>query len=351
MIIIKPINKFKTYKFDAAPFFFFIDVFPPRYINSSKPHLEYLIESIKINPIMPLPMRVDRVFNGEKSVLIRPKEPISYKISEDVDAIINPTPFLQLGIEKLLHFTEVRAREKLIHPLSSERVIKWWKLTKFLYGNLSYIEKDFSDFLRAYLSTLVKFQVEEGDLVKSAINYCQLIADTCKKRLEQNSIIAEVKGEQINVKLYKRKEISYYTKFKKKEETQYRPELIDIEIYDLSEKGFTGKDDRSKIISELKSKKIKYIPLLIYEDLLECMLQNLKDLKNNTNLILDPSILLENKVIILDAPKKKNSDDLQEYSWWQNFENINFETILKSIKTTYEKFYASYSKQPLSSIR
>ncbi|MFX1417601.1 MAG: hypothetical protein ACFE9N_01640 [Promethearchaeota archaeon] len=351
MIIIKPINKFKTYKFDAAPFFFFIDIFPPEYLNPSKPHLVSLIESIKTNPIMPLPMRVDRVFNGEKSILIRPSEPISYMISEDLSAIINPTPFLQVGMEKLLYFTEIRAREKLILPLTSERVIKWWNSTKFLYGNISFIEKDFSDFLKAYLYTIVKNRVEEMDLVKSAMNYCKYIADTCKKRLEQNKIIAEVKGEQINMNLYKRKDISYYTKFKKREETQYRPELIDIEVYDLSDKGFTGNDDRSKIFRELKSKRIKYIPLLIYEDLLECMLQNIKDLENNTNKILDPSLLLENKVIILETPKEKDSVNFQEYSWWQNFENINFKSILESIWTTYEKFYASFSKQPISSIR
>ncbi|UCC18589.1 MAG: hypothetical protein JSV62_10830 [Promethearchaeota archaeon] len=351
MIEIKPINKFKTYKFDAAPFFFYIDVFPPEYLSPSKPHLESLIKSIKINPIMPLPMRVDRVFNGEKSILIRPREPISDLISEEFIAIINPTPFLQIGIEKLLYFTEIRAREKLFLPLTSERVKKWWRSSRLLYGNISYVEKDFSDFLKAYLYTIVKTHVEEDDLAKSAIDYCKYIAETCKKRLEQNKIIIEVRGEQLNVNLYKRKDISYYTKFKKKEETQYLPELIDIEVYDLSEKGFTGNDDRSKIIGELKSKRIKYIPLLFYEDLLECMLQNLKNLENNSNKILDPSLLLEKKAIILEKPKEKDSEDLQKYSWLQNFESINFESILDSIRTTYEKFYASFSKQPLSSIR
>ena len=104
MIIIKPRNKFKTYKWDSAPFFFFIDVFSADYSNKSKPNLIHLIDSIKKNPIMPLPMRVDRVFNGERSVLIRPKEPIYFSVTEDLSAIINPRPFLQLGFEKLLYF-------------------------------------------------------------------------------------------------------------------------------------------------------------------------------------------------------------------------------------------------------
>jgi len=352
VIIIKPINKFKTYKFDAAPFFFFIDVFPPDYLNPKKPHLVSLIDSIKTNSIMPLPMRVDRVFNGEKSVLIRPKEPISFLISEDIAAIINPTPFLQFGMEKLLYFTEIRAREKFVLPLTTERVIRWWNSTKLLYGNIPFIEEDFSAFLRAYLHTMIKAQVEEDDLVKAAINYCKLIADFCEKRVEQNSIVAEIKGEQMNVKLYIHKDITYYKKFKKVEETQYHPELIDIEIFDLSEKGFTkNEDDRSKFISELKPKEIKYIPLLFYDDLLECMLQNLKNLENNKNQILDPSLLLENKIVILDKPKEEDSNEFQNYSWWQSFDNLNFKSILQSIKTTYEKFYASFGKQPLSSFQ
>ena len=100
VITIKPINKFKTYKFDAAPFFFFIDIFPPDYSNISKPNLANLISSIGANPIMPQPMRVDRVFNGERSVLIRPREPISFPITEDLTAIIDPLQFLKFGFEK-----------------------------------------------------------------------------------------------------------------------------------------------------------------------------------------------------------------------------------------------------------
>ena len=101
VIVIKPLNKFKTFKFDAAPFFFFIDLFPPDYSSEDKPILGNLINSISTNPIMPLPMRVDRVFNGERSILIRPKEDISFPVTEDLTAVINPTPILQLGFEKL----------------------------------------------------------------------------------------------------------------------------------------------------------------------------------------------------------------------------------------------------------
>ena len=100
--MVKPIHKFKTFKYDAAPFFFYIEIFPPDLTSYKKERELVLLKKIKYNPIMPLPMRVDRVFNGEKSILIRPIGPVSSPIMDDIFASINPTPFLQLGIEKLL---------------------------------------------------------------------------------------------------------------------------------------------------------------------------------------------------------------------------------------------------------
>ncbi|MCK4384196.1 MAG: hypothetical protein KAW66_12935, partial [Candidatus Lokiarchaeota archaeon] len=74
----KPQYRFKTYKSDAAPFFFFIDVYPFDITLFELPYLKSLIETIEKNAIVPIPMRVDRVFNGESSVIIRPREVISF---------------------------------------------------------------------------------------------------------------------------------------------------------------------------------------------------------------------------------------------------------------------------------
>ncbi|GAF88278.1 unnamed protein product, partial [marine sediment metagenome] len=76
--MVKPIHKFKTFKSDAAPFFFFIEIFSPDLTSYEKERDFVLLKKINDNPIMPLPMRVDRVFNGEKSLLIRPKEPVFF---------------------------------------------------------------------------------------------------------------------------------------------------------------------------------------------------------------------------------------------------------------------------------
>lgn len=339
---IKPINKFKTYHYDPAPFFFFIDVFPAEYSNKNKPNLVSLIESIKTNPIMPLPMRIDRVFNGERSIIIRPKEPISFSVTEDLTAIINPGPFLQLGFEKMLYFTEVRSREKFLLSFSINRVLKWWDLTKFIYGNLHTLEEDFSAFLRAYLHTIVKAKILEEDLVGAAQNYCQLIADVSKKRMEQNTILTEVKGKQENVKMYKIKELTYYKKFKKTRETQYHPELVDIEICDLSKKGFLKTElNHSNIKKDAEKKILKYIPLLFYDDLSECMLQNLKRLEESDDKILDPSLLFEKNIIFTQKSQDLEKVNLEKYTWWDSFDNIEFDSISKSILKNHEEFLLS----------
>jgi len=341
--IIKPVNKFKTFKYDAAPFFFFIDIFPPIYENKAKPHLLNLVNSIKTNPIMPCPMRVDRVFNGEKSILIRPSEPISFPISEDKTALINPLPYLQFGFEKLLFFTEVRSRENFILSLPLARALKWWNLTKFQYGKLTTLEEDFSAFSRAYLHTILKSKIFEEDLEKAAKNYCEIISELCRKRMEQNIMVIEAKGHEENVKMYKIKEMTYYKKFKKSKETEYRPELLDIEIWDLSKNNFSIKQKELATDTDgLKTKVIKYIPLLIYDDLLECMLQNLQRIEENDEELIDPSFLLDNKAIIIQNSKELESTNIDKYSWWNSFEDLEFKPIIESIRKNNASFFLTY---------
>lgn len=328
----RPLTKFKTYKSDAAPFFFFIDIFPLETSVLPHPHLLALVDSIKSNPIMPLPMRVDRVFNGESSVLIRPRKPIFFPVSDEYIALINPAPFLQFGLEKLIFFTEIRASEQLYLSVSTENVNKWWNKTRFLYGNLYLVEEDFSAFLRAYLHTIIKANINGDDLVTAAKQYCQLVADVCKNRMENNSILTEVRREQKNVKMYKKKDLTYYKKFKKIKELQYHPELIDIEIFDFSEQSFSKEEDnRILLVNQRESNVIKYIPLLFYDDLQECMLQNLKRLEDNPDELLNPSYLLDQKIIMLQESKDKNNEYLHKFSWWSDFENIDLKSILRSL--------------------
>ena len=363
MISFKPINKFKTFKYDAAPFFFYLEVFPPDLTGFESERDVALLKKIITNPIMPLPMRVDRVFNGEQSLLIRPREPLSFSLMDDLNAIINPTMFLQYGVEQLINFTEIRAFDTFALSLTSKKAQKWWDSTKFLYAKLLDLENDFSAFLKSYVDNLLKAKLNDEDLITAATNYCKNIQYLCEKRIEENSILIETTHLQIHVKLYTKKIATYRKKMKKIEQVQFHPELINLDVFDLSEIGLP--DNLEKLDSSLdniKPKLLKYIPLLFYDDLLECMLLNVKKLEDGEENILDPSFLIDQNIIILQESKDLEKFKTQNYSWFNTYEEINLESIIQSIKNTIQEFlkakgesikkelYSSYSPPPSSSI-
>lgn len=332
--------KFKTYKSDAAPFFFFIDIFPPKPDGFNKPRSSYLANRICENPIMPLPMRIDRVFNGESSIIVRPNDPIVFPINKSISAIVNPIPFLQLGFEKLLFYTEIRSYEKFSLSLKKIGVQRWWDATRYLYGDLPQIEEDFSTFLRAYLYTIIKASINEEDIIGAAIEYCELVNKICEERLLGNIIMVEINKNQKNVKLFKEKTTKYRNKLKTVKKTEYHPELIDIEVFTLSENCFSYEGNfKDTIDKNVDSYVVKYIPLLFYDDLHECMLQNLKLLETNELELLSPSYLLNKNVILIQKSEDLSEKELNKYSWLSNLSNINIGTIYNFMTESLNLFH------------
>jgi len=119
--------------------------------------------------------------------------------------------------------------------------------------------------------------------------------------------------------MYKKKDAVYYKKFKKISELQYHPELIDIEVINYSGEGWPKNLITKK---EVKKKVMKYIPLLFYDDLQECMLLNLKDLEENEKPILNPSILIEKNIINIINSEVYNDEFMNKNMWWNDFNII-----------------------------
>jgi hypothetical protein len=331
-------SKFETYKADGSPFFFYIDVIPLDLSQYEVINHINLLKGVANNSIMPLPLRVDRVFNGESSIIIRPKKPISFTIDENQIAIVNPAPFIRNGLEKLLVFTEIRSSEEFSFSLTHHNAKKWWDATKYLYGRLTDLEEDFAACLRAYLHTVLKAKINEEDLVSAAISYCELIRDICYKRIDSKKILVEIKDKIKYVNLYKKKEAYVYKKFKRSKEELLYPGVINIEIFDTRKNGFKEIEKYQEKFSKLDSKILTYIPLLFYDDLLECMLQNIEKLVEGGVEILDPSYLIDQEIILLIETNKVNSNDLSKYSWLREFNEFNLDSILKSIEPTFPYF-------------
>ncbi|NHJ19349.1 MAG: hypothetical protein EAX91_00290 [Candidatus Lokiarchaeota archaeon] len=328
----KPQYRFKTYKSDAAPFFFFIDIFPLDLNLFDTPHSLALAKHIKNNPIMPLPMRIDRVYNGVSSILIRPNSPVSFPLNESIVALVNPVPFLQLGIENLLFFTEIRSQQRLLRSVRKEKVKEWWENTRHLYGNLHQVEEDFAAFLKAYLYTIVNAKINEEDITGAALEYCEIVNNICKQRMLKNKILVEIKNAQKHVKLYREKTAKRREKLTIVKKLEYHPDLIDIEVFNFSDTGFPKQMDfKNSNLKNYGSIVAKYIPLLLYDDLQECMLQNMKLLETNEISLLNPSFLLENNVIILLSSEKAEDSDLNKYIWLSDLNEVDIEGILNSI--------------------
>lgn len=327
--------KFETYKSDGSPFFFYIDVIPLDLSQHEiKNHIK-LLKGVANNSIMPLPLRVDRVFNGESSIIVRPREPVSFPIDEDLIAMVNPTPFIRDGIEKLLIFTEISSSVEFTLSLSHSQAKNWWDATRYLYGRLTTLEEDFATFLRAYLHTVVRAEINQADLVSAAISYCELIRDICNKRIDSREFLVETKEKEKFVNLYKIKERNVYKKFKKTRAELLYPGFLDIEIVDTRMNGFKEIENLQSTLMKVDSKILKYLPLLFYDDLLECMLQNLKKLKESDVEILNPSYLIDQEIILLLEIDKFQSNEISKYSWLREFNEINLDSILESIEPTF----------------
>jgi len=322
-------KQYNIFKSDAAPFFFYIDVLPLDLTQYDIPHHVEILKSLQPNPIMPLPLRVDRVYNGESSVLIRPRERVSFPI-RDKTIYINPDPFISRGIEKLIYLTEVRASREFAYSLTENNATKWWNSTKCLYGRLKTLEEDFSAFLKAYIYTIVKTKFESGDLLSAAHQYCELIRDICNKRINEKQILVEKKDKEFLADLYEMKIGKVFEKrFKRVDRKLLYPSFIDIEIFNFKDSNFSRTKDEDL---KSKSKIMKYIPLLFYDDLLECMLQNLEILKEFEGDIIDPSFLFENNVIkIFD----NEISEPEKYTWFKSFDQVDISKIMNSFDPTF----------------
>ena len=67
------------------------------------------------------------------------------------------------------------------------------------------------------------------------------------------------------------------------------------------------------------------------------MLQNLEKLEESGVEILTPSYLLDQEIILLFETNKIQSDEISKYNWLREFNEINLDSILKSIKPTFLK--------------
>ncbi len=221
---------------DVAPMLFVIDVIRSEHYK---------------NPIIPIPVRIDKVSNGEFTCIILPSKQPQIE-QEDLVYFIDVFRFVELGLQNLMSYTAKKFNEITYRPLNIANLSKWWENTRTFSCNFPTYTQDLEFASQAYLEAYVNWK-SSGDMIGALLSYSDKIIDLCNTRLAKNKI-------------------SY----------QFGKKVISSRIY-------TERKDGKKIAQiwqvdriTLKNRKVRkkaFIPHLIYDDLLECFLSNKAELE------------------------------------------------------------------------
>ena len=252
----------KDHKKDIAPIGFFFDLIPT--------------DLFKV-PILPIPMRIDKVVKGETTYFIRFNTAKLNSLFKELNLFIDFKLFFIIGIRNLLDYAKKNSNEIALHSFRKDLVRKW------LYNSIS-VEIDIpdltedltyllSEFLKTY-SFINNLDVNDKRYIKELINYCDRIIAYFQERLESNSIRIKINGECKEEKIYFIKKSKYY------------PKIIEINI-----EKFRGRE--KNIV-----KKMRFVPYLIYDDILETFFYNKKLLTSKQKKPYNFTFLQEKGIIL-----------------------------------------------------
>ena len=190
-----PQAKLKSFKKDLAPIGFYFDIFAT--------------EIFKI-PVMPIPMRIDKLVNGDPTLFILPDANKLDQLFEKLGLVINFESFFLVGIKNLINFAKKKYKEITLRTLERGSIINWFEKSKMLNAEIPSLTEDFtfiiSEFLKMY-SNIEKegLTPKQEDYSADLIQYCEKIINYFQERIEQNIFQIKNKGSIKTVQLYKEK--------------------------------------------------------------------------------------------------------------------------------------------------
>jgi len=251
-----PPHKLKTFKKDIAPIGFFFDLFSD--------------ENYPI-PILPIPMRIDKVSNGEPTLFVSLDFPKLDRICHIYRLQIDYDLFFTIGIQNLITTARKKYKEIIIHPLKDQFIINWYEQSKLMKAEIPSLTKDFTFLLSKFIRLYSKF-LESGDddnQIKLLIDYCEKIINYLKKRLDSNYILTTKDGNPIILNIYKEKKGKIY------------PQIVPVSVYNI----------QTELVKDMV-----FIPYLIYDDLIDIFSYNIQLLNEKTPHV-NLKRFLENSII------------------------------------------------------
>lgn len=255
-----PPTKLKAFKNDLAPLGFFFDLIPTK--------------NFKI-PIMPIPMRIDKLTNHQPTLFILPDFNSLKNVFQKYHLFINFEQFFLIGLTNLISYAKIKYKEITKRNLKDEIIVQWFEKSKNIITEIYSLTETFtfiiSEFLKSlYFINTEKTKDENSNTLKHIIQYCDTMINYCEEKIENNKFIIKKGDTEEEVKLYKEKNNKYY------------PEIVSVDV---------------DILSSNKKKKRSFIPYLIYDDLFDCFSYNKKNLLENPINDLSINSWFENRII------------------------------------------------------
>jgi hypothetical protein len=234
---------YRSKRKELAPIGFFIDFFPPETFHS---------------PILPIPMRIDKVISGKPTLLVIPDEDILREKCKKLGIQLDINKFFSAGLNNLIAYARKKCKEQKNTYIHIENIKLWYLNTKKINFKIPELQNLFtkilSDFLEIYYRLYAKissnFMEKETNLL---IDYYDSLLEFIDNKIMKNQF-------QINQ--------NEFVEFYKTRKGKLYPEALKKEI----------------IIND-SIKTYYFVPYLIYDDIFECIEFNKQNLiKQNVNL-------------------------------------------------------------------
>ena len=233
----------KSFKKDFAPMLFYFDLVPSEVFDP---------------PVMPLPLRIDRLYSGNRTAFIHPD---FYELENQLDNFnlkFNYAHFLETGLKNFIQYARKKVSSLQLRDystrLKTESIIDWFNSSCEIVFYNPDLEKDLTFILRDFIKLIATYF--QKDLSNDSLRTKELLIEHCDKmikyfrnKIEKNQITIIKEQEKENVKLSIERKSKFY------------PDIIEHDVV---------------FLENYKVKKMKFVPYLIYDDILECYSYNKK---------------------------------------------------------------------------
>lgn len=289
----KYLHKLRTFKKDLAPMGFYFDLFSTDIFQI---------------PILPIPTRIDKLSNGEPTLLITPNREKLEKTFKRLNLTIDFHLFYTMGIKNLLYYGNLKQKELTLRGLDGDKIRKWWKASNNIFAFNPDLSESFTFIISQFLKTYSYVDKNNLDLTQdkdeyknTLIEYCDSIIKYFRNKIEKNIFFVKNEDKIEMEKLYLERKQKYY------------PLVIKLPVNDLASN---------------KTSEMGFVPYLIYDDLLDSFYYNKKLLINTTNDTINLKVYEDNEII----NKTSSSDDIRTNSSKIELKNINLKEILYILK-------------------